>query len=75
MKIAPLYQEGPGIASTLPAYFWTNSGVNTLSFAMVPLSISESSMDATRLQSDVVVFTVIALGPVTSFAWHLPAQK
>ncbi len=73
-KIAPAYHAGPGIISTLPEYFFKNSGVNTLTTGTVPLSRRVSSIEAARLHSAEPVFTVTDLGPVTSLAWHLLAH-
>src|SRR4051794_19640785 len=63
LKIAPAYQAGPGMKTTLPVYFLTNSGVKTLTLGVVPFLMRASSMAATRLHSVVSVSTVMVLGP------------
>ena len=72
--MAPAYQAGPGIISTLLAYFLAKSGLKTLSVVMDLFATPASINCAARRHSGVEVFTVTEVGPVTWFAPHLLAH-
>ena len=62
------------MSSTLLAYFFAKSGVNTLSVVSVLFATPASITFAARWQFALVASTVTDRGPVTWFAPHLLAH-